>query len=670
MGVDIYDCVLIINSLAALESITRQRVTLGEDVGLTSGSSVPVDAPETIINIKELGNTVMTYMKARGQEQKVNLHGCILTERTNENERFYGVNVTQMDVLAGNVFRHVEETQPLFEVIRMAEGRTDFDPAMISKIAMEPAPGDAVIASPHSTPQSPRQPFGRPNMDDPDPFGILALEMAGMEIREAGTRLRPTSSQLDFHHRPISQLSNIVHRQSGATYMTRSNRDSYMSTRTVRSQMTDNHTQTATTGNATPETSPSPCRSEDGQVRTSFGKIKEDKELEDEEEIDYTAVDYSSLKRLSHPPLGEEAPIFSATANDQDPTRLGLPSANEDMDKSSEASSIYAEDVGVGFKAIVVDDTAQATDTNDADDEDDEEEEEPVIFEVATVQPTRTKAVASRMVHAKGNVVTIGKRIPPPLPMRNPARSSLASSRASLASKSDTSVDAISLRSPLRQAFSEVDLNAEDDTPVDDAKFEEVGEEVSAERLSIERSKPQALETGVPMVDESEVATPRIATPPVKEATVGVPKVIEPEIEKEAEVEKVKEQITMAGKQTSKAEEQTPAYEEQSNAEAEEAKDETLVATNVEEADDKSDFKKEDRLSVGTEVSDDHSSVEESSYTTPTSERRFSFEEEMDEVTPKTTKQEKESEPSSADDYKLDKTNPVPEPLVVKGTAA
>uniref|UniRef100_A0A8H7TWB1 Ysc84 actin-binding domain-containing protein n=1 Tax=Bionectria ochroleuca TaxID=29856 RepID=A0A8H7TWB1_BIOOC len=148
IGVDVYDCVLVVNSLAALESMTRPKVTLGEDVGLAYGASVSMEARDIEINVRDLGNTVMTYMKARGQEQKVNLHGSILTERANENERFYGSAVSQMEVLSGAVARYVEETQPLFEVIKMAEGRTDFDASMIGKIAAEPAPSDAIIVSP------------------------------------------------------------------------------------------------------------------------------------------------------------------------------------------------------------------------------------------------------------------------------------------------------------------------------------------------------------------------------------------------------------------------------------------------------------------------------------------------------------------------------------------
>ncbi|OAA45759.1 DUF500 domain protein [Beauveria brongniartii RCEF 3172] len=414
IGVDIYDCVLVVSNLAALETITRSRVTLGEDVSLINGPSVPLDSQEKRISWKDLDNTVLAYMKARGQHQSVNLNGCILTERANENVRFYNSEVTQMDVLAGNVSRHVEETKPLFEVIKMAEGRTDFDAAIIQETTVQPAPGDAVIETPTSTnPGSPR--FGVPKSDDPDPFGILALEMAGLEIREAGSRLRPASSQVDFGNSPMSPVVSKFSRQSIES-MARSNRGSYMSNRTTKSQLTDLATQTDTRSD-----SPSPRDSDEGNERPFI----------DREAVDYTTVDMSSLRHISEehaktPVIAEEPEEMSTTEED----------AKSARSSNSRSSSPQA-------------------DQDDFDDDDnDDDDEEPVIFEVAAVQPARTQAVASRMIQARGNVVTIAKRVPPPLPRRSPAR-------ASRHMKSEGAGDTLSVKSPLRQAFSEADLREE-----------------------------------------------------------------------------------------------------------------------------------------------------------------------------------------------------------------
>uniref|UniRef100_A0A8H7TVZ8 Uncharacterized protein n=1 Tax=Bionectria ochroleuca TaxID=29856 RepID=A0A8H7TVZ8_BIOOC len=128
--------------------------------------------------------------------------------------------------------------------------------------------------------------------------------MAGMEIREAGSRARPTSSQLDFHPQRMSSLSK-VQRQSIETSNNRSNRGSLMSTRTVKSQTTDVATQTDT-GN-TSETSPSPGRSENGQGRGSTEIAKNTADDVDHEEIDFTVIDMSALDRIRQPLVDESA---------------------------------------------------------------------------------------------------------------------------------------------------------------------------------------------------------------------------------------------------------------------------------------------------------------------------------------------------------------------------
>ncbi|OAQ99473.1 hypothetical protein LLEC1_02035 [Akanthomyces lecanii] len=418
IGVDIYDCVLVVSNLAALETITRSRVTLGEDVSLVNGPSVPLESQEKRISWKDLDNTVLAYMKARGQHQSVNLSGCILTERANENERFYNSEVNQMDILAGNVSRHVEETKPLFEVIKMAEGRTDFDAAVIDKTAVQPAPGDAVIETPRSTaPTSPR--FGLPKADDPDPFGILALEMAGLEIREAGSRLRPASSRVEFGNGLMSPGLSKFCRQSIES-MARSNRGSYMSNRTIKSQLTDVATQTDTRSS-----SPSPRDSDERSDRPSL----------DKQDIDYTTVDMSPLRHISQEYV--KTPVIVEEPEE---------TANAEEDAKSAAS--------LSSRASSPEEQQDELDDEDNEEDDEEDDEEPVVFEVAAVQPARTQAVASRMIQARGNVVTIAKRAPPPLPRRSPARMSRLM-------KSEGAGDALSVKSPLRQAFSEADLRDE-----------------------------------------------------------------------------------------------------------------------------------------------------------------------------------------------------------------
>lgn len=640
IGVDIYDCVLVVNNLDALESITKPRVTLGEDVGLMSGPLVGLDSDEAHIRWKDLGNTVFTYMKARGQTQNVNLNGCILAERGNENERFYEKVVSQMDILAGNVARHVEETKPLFEVIKMAEGRTDYEHAVIRKMAAEVAPGDAMIATPKSsTPASPRGTFGIPNADDPDPFGVLALEMAGLEIREAGSKLRPTSSQFDFNPTPTSPAFSRFNRQSVDTYATRSNRGSYMSQRTVKSTMSDAGTQTDV--GATPETTPSPGPSDDGHRASS---VQMPEVIEEAEEVDYTKVDLTPLRHLS----GNHSPVSvtshsSTTPVDQDRLQVEKPSSRHDADN---ASSNYDGDD---------DDKTSSRDADDEDELDDdfeEDDEEPVVFEVAAVQPARVQAVASRVVHAKGNVVNIPKRIPPPLPMRSPAR-------ASRSSKSEIG-DISNLRSPLRQAHSEADMKSDDD---DEKKTHSVilqpTAEASEEQIKDAKDVPETQDTkdtkDVKDVKDAQTGTEKSSDSETEYFVAEEVKVKEIKVDEKAPVAKVE------NTEDSKTEEQTAAKT------LSQSSSQQSLTVSSEEHVDKDIVAKKHTSSIYTGITEDRWSFDGSSLTTPTSDRPYSIVDEMidDETPRKPTREVERPEMKEEEDEKVRPKETTPTTITV-----
>ncbi|KAJ4389692.1 hypothetical protein N0V93_007164 [Gnomoniopsis smithogilvyi] len=451
IGVDVYDCVLVINSLSDLETFTREKTTLGADVELAVGPVMSAGAIENRVQGKDLDNAVLTYVKARGEHRAVNIDGSLVTERVAENHRFYGRAASVLDILGGKV-PHLDspEIKTMYEVIKSAEGRVDFDARMLEHLALQPAPGDAVIeASSLLSPLSPGTPaFGVPDNEDVDPFGVKALEMAGLEIREAGTNLRPSSSQFEYNPNPTSPLfSHFSHRQSVDTYRTQSNsnRASAMSSRSNRttfSRMTDAFTQTSID---TRVTTPS---SEDGHDWTSVDRLPV---VMEPVEVDYTQVDDSAIKRWSQEHQEEESktadevvgeatdanvePILMAAtvAKDQDNSRDSnkemptLDERDEDADDEDDSEDEAGTDT--------LDEAADENSEEEEDDEDDfdEDEDEPVIFEVyeakavQAVQPARTAIMSSQatqVTQAKGALVTIPKRVAPPVPLRSPARSS------------------------------------------------------------------------------------------------------------------------------------------------------------------------------------------------------------------------------------------------------
>ncbi|CAJ2502010.1 Uu.00g048630.m01.CDS01 [Anthostomella pinea] len=434
IGVDVYDCVLVINNFAVLETFARTKVTLGTDVSMTGGPLVSLGLLENDVTWADLSDTAIAYVKAKGQFSEVKLDGTVLNERADENERFYGMKLNVAKILAGDINQSMPQTRLLAEVLKAAEGRVDYDMALVDSLSSQPAPGDAMIESPQSAASS--HSFGLPDTADPDPFGVLALEMAGVGIREAGSQLRPGSSQFEYHPSPTSPLFPKVGRQSIDTFMSRSNRGSYTSNKTAateRSQITNTGTQTYSA--TTPETTPthSLSQSEDGNQRHSSDEILEVKEPE---EVDYTQIDISALRSLSNfPDLDDEPTVTDATW--EAPLYQSENKQEEHIDESEHEDDADDEEEDGGSLHA-------SEDEYDDNDEAFDEVEEAVVFEVATAQ-TPARMVASQVVQAKGAVVSIPRRVPPPLPLRSPARTSRRRSQMPDVSSM--------ISSPLRQQF-------------------------------------------------------------------------------------------------------------------------------------------------------------------------------------------------------------------------
>ncbi|KAI9866060.1 MAG: hypothetical protein M1830_006036, partial [Pleopsidium flavum] len=205
VGVDIYDCVVVINTLQALEAFTKIRCTLGGEVSAVAGPVGVGGIMETELHKRQA--PVWTYLKSRGFYAGVQVDGTVIIERTDENERFYGQRIPVADILAGKVRHPPYETKMLMETIKAAQGDRDVDEAALPNA--EPTPGDMEVGK-----MGGESTFGLPDEGDPDPFGVFALEKEGFEIREAGTRSRPSSAAFEYKPSPTSPIYTNFGRNS------------------------------------------------------------------------------------------------------------------------------------------------------------------------------------------------------------------------------------------------------------------------------------------------------------------------------------------------------------------------------------------------------------------------------------------------------------------------
>lgn len=127
VGVDVYDCVVVINTQAALDAFARVRCTVGGEVSAAAGPVGVGGLVESEVHRRQA--PIFTYIKSRGFYAGVQLDGTVVVERTDENERFYGERIGVAEILAGGAKSPpVQAVRPLWDAVRAAEGRQDFAP--------------------------------------------------------------------------------------------------------------------------------------------------------------------------------------------------------------------------------------------------------------------------------------------------------------------------------------------------------------------------------------------------------------------------------------------------------------------------------------------------------------------------------------------------------------
>ncbi|MCJ1340009.1 hypothetical protein MMC09_005303 [Bachmanniomyces sp. S44760] len=285
VGVDIYDCVVVINTEKALDAFTKIRCTLGGEISAVTGPVGIGGVLETELHKRQA--PVWTYLKSRGFYAGVQVDGTVIIERSDENEKFYGQRIGVGDILKGKVRHPPYEIRTLMATIKAAQGDNDVDEKLLP--SSEPTPGDLQVEIPDENAKG----FGLPAVDDPDPFGVRALEEHGLEIREAGTRSRPSSDAFAYKPSPTSPIFGTFNRKSvDGVSRSNSRRDSKMSVASV-----DHGTQTpdivADTIEEVPRSASAKSHSQSPLTKTSEnldGVLDGEEESQEDHEHDHDHV--------------------------------------------------------------------------------------------------------------------------------------------------------------------------------------------------------------------------------------------------------------------------------------------------------------------------------------------------------------------------------------------
>lgn len=142
VGIDVYDCVCVLNTLEQVHAFTNPRVSLGGAASIAVG---PVGAGGSVNAAlsSRTAKPMWSYIKSRGLWAGVQIDGTVIVTRADANSVFYGGKTSAGTILAGEV-AWPERGAPLLEVLKAVDGRVDLNHSVLQEVASQPAPGDVL----------------------------------------------------------------------------------------------------------------------------------------------------------------------------------------------------------------------------------------------------------------------------------------------------------------------------------------------------------------------------------------------------------------------------------------------------------------------------------------------------------------------------------------------
>lgn len=148
-GLDVYDCVCVLNTQEQVAAFTKPRVSLGAEGSITMG---PIGSGGHVESaVSKTAKPMWSYMKSRGLWAGVQIDGTIVLSRSDANGLFYNERgITAQKILRGDVAWPMG-AKPLFEVLKALEGRQDYDRTIVQEVGMVPPPSEAILSDKRSS---------------------------------------------------------------------------------------------------------------------------------------------------------------------------------------------------------------------------------------------------------------------------------------------------------------------------------------------------------------------------------------------------------------------------------------------------------------------------------------------------------------------------------------
>ncbi|OAA80491.1 DUF500 domain protein [Akanthomyces lecanii RCEF 1005] len=144
VGLDMYDCVCVLNTPAQVAAFTKPRVSLG---GAASVAVGPVGTGGSLdAALSRTARPMWSYMKSRGLWAGVQVDGTVMVTRGDANAVFYGERAAAGRILQGEVPWPEGKGAALQEVLRAVDGRQDGNLGMAREVVSDKLQDEDVYA--------------------------------------------------------------------------------------------------------------------------------------------------------------------------------------------------------------------------------------------------------------------------------------------------------------------------------------------------------------------------------------------------------------------------------------------------------------------------------------------------------------------------------------------
>lgn len=202
LGVDIFDCVLVLNTQQSVDALKKGFCVVGRDLYSVTG---PLDVGWFLEADDRARNApIFSYFRSQRYYADIEAENFAFNARDEENQSFYSPQMlTLPDILAGKARSPPATINGLMECLKLVQGDADVNEAIITTQA---PPSDFTMVEEG-------QAFAIPDVEDPDQYGYAALEKYGIVVVDAATKSPVAAEEFEFNPSIKSPAFEKYHRK-------------------------------------------------------------------------------------------------------------------------------------------------------------------------------------------------------------------------------------------------------------------------------------------------------------------------------------------------------------------------------------------------------------------------------------------------------------------------